>query len=168
MPAARSVEALAQSLSKGPSADELKDAVQKEIDDADQADADELDETGAVDPDRAAKEKDPKLEREYTFHLDWRAGPESKRWYGRFTTKILSIQEKLLVGQLRARMARGQPYDSLDPLTQELYLMLATFSVALTGRPEWAKDFGKIDDIRVLQEIYQEVVSHEATFLGQA
>jgi hypothetical protein len=112
-------------------------------------------------------ENDPKLKKEYPFEFKW-TDSRGKVWVGDFVNRILSIGDREKVGIMRARLAGGQPYDSLDPLTQELNLMIShlTFSLDEEKRPDWAKDLREMVDIRVLQALYGEVLKHESTFFG--
>ncbi len=72
------------------------------------------------------------------------------------------------MSQLRARLAGGLPFESLDPLAVERNLIVAHLSYCLVGtKPEWLNDIGAIHDLRILQEIYMEVASHEAIFFEQ-
>lgn len=107
----------------------------------------------------------PKDGREYQFTLSYR-DRRGKLWTGEFTSKILTIRERQAVGIMRARLANGLPFESLDALTLELNLMIAHMTFSLTARPKWAEELDKLDDFGVLQAIYQEVASHEAHFLG--
>jgi len=107
----------------------------------------------------------PREEREYTFVISWKDG-RGKLWKGTFTNRVLSIRDRQTVGLMRARMAVGVALDSLDSLTSEINLMIAHLSVSLIKRPDWASDLGALDEVRLLQEIYMEVLNHEATFFG--
>jgi hypothetical protein len=109
--------------------------------------------------------KDPRAMKEYSFMLNY-TDPTGKQWTGQFTNKILSLQERQYVGALRARFAGGLNYESLDDLTAEINLMLAHLEYSLTERPDWAKDLSGMTQLTVVQAIYAEVASHEATFLG--
>lgn len=112
-------------------------------------------------------ENDPRHQKEYTFEFKWTDG-RGKVWQGTFRNRILSMRERSMAGIMRARLAGGQPYESLDILTREINLMVAhmTFSLAEDDRPEWAKDLNAIDDVRLLQALYDEVLKHENTFFG--
>ena len=112
-------------------------------------------------------ENEPKLKKEYPFEFKW-TDSRGKVWAGEFRNRILSIGDREKVGIMRARLSGGQPYDSLDPLTQELNLMIAhmTFSLDEEDRPNWAKDLREVTDIRLIQALYGEVLKHEATFFG--
>ena len=109
--------------------------------------------------------KDPKAAKSYTFSLDY-TDAHGKTWAGSFTTKILSIGERQLVGALRARMSGGAQVESLDALTVEINLMLAHLAYSLTDKPKWADNLAELEDVGVVQAIYSEVASHEAYFLG--
>jgi hypothetical protein len=108
---------------------------------------------------------DPMAQRQYTFQLEY-FDKLKKRWAGQFTTKILSIRERQLVGALRSRMSGGSSMESLDALTIEINLMLAHLAYSLTERPDWAKELGELEDIGIVQAVYAEVAAHEARFLG--
>lgn len=111
------------------------------------------------------REQDPKLNKKYPFKFEWTDG-RGKVWKGDFINEVLSIRQRQMVGVLRARMAAGVPLDALDEMTQEINLMVAHMTYSLVERPEWANDLQALDDIRVIQELYGEVLAHEATFLG--
>ena len=114
--------------------------------------------TPVIDPD------DPKAQEEYPFHLAWQDG-RGKVWEGDFVDKILSIGSRQMVGALRARFA-NIAFDRLDALTSHVNMMIAHLTFSLVKRPEWAKDLRELHNIDLLQAIYDEVASHEATFFG--
>ena len=108
---------------------------------------------------------DPKLKPQYTFDFNYIDG-QGKIWEGKFTNKILTIGDRANVGILRSRLSGNVPLESLDALTSEINLIIAHLSYSLADKPKWAEDLRKLHDIRLLQEIYAEVDSHEATFFG--
>ena len=120
-------------------------------------------------PDEEAEKKssknDPKLNKKYPFKFHWKDG-RGKVWKGDFVNEVLSIRQRQMVGVLRARMAAGVPIEALDEMTQEINLMVAHLTYSLVERPDWANDLQALDDIRLIQELYGEVLTHEATFLG--
>jgi hypothetical protein len=133
-------------------APENPDALKASIDKADEAPTtDEVDE--------------PKTKPEYPFNFDWTDG-RGKRWQGEFVNKVLSLWDKRRVGIMRAQLAGLAPANAIDELTTEINLMLAHMTYSLVKRPPWAQNLGQLTDVRLLQEIYTEVVSHEATFHG--
>lgn len=108
---------------------------------------------------------DPRLDKQYMFKFNWADG-NGKVWAGEFTNKVLSIQERQMVGVMRARLSFGESYAALDDLTRDINLMIAHMSYSLVEKPSWAEDLQALEDIRILQELYQEVLLHEAIFLG--
>lgn len=108
---------------------------------------------------------DPKLKEEWTFQFKW-LDPVGHVSAGTFTNKILSIAERQLSGAMRARLSGGVPFDSLDPLTDELNLILSHLAFSLTVKPKWAEDLRTVKYPALLQALYEEVASHEAVFLG--
>lgn len=135
--------------------EDQKEAVQKEAEKVLPEKAED-----AVDP-----EADPKAKREYTFDFKWVDG-RGKPWEGKFTNTVLNIRDRQLVGVLRAQLANNVPVEALDPLTQEINLIVAHLTFSLSRKPKWADDLNTLDNPRVLQEVYEEVMAHEATFLG--
>ena len=83
---------------------------------------------------------------------------------GAFTNQILTIQQQIGVGVLRARLTSGVAYELLDPATVNLTEMVAQLSISLTDRPDWAKDLLGMDDVDLIGKIYREVAAHEAMF----
>lgn len=109
--------------------------------------------------------EDPKSQKEYTFKFDW-TNPVGKRYQGEFTNKILTIADKQNVGIMRARLGGGMPVESLDGLTIEINLMVSHMTFSLIKTPTWADDLRALIEHELIQEIYMEVASHEATFSG--
>lgn len=116
--------------------------------------------------DRGKRLKDPRMLREYTFDLKHEV-PSGRVYEGAFTNKILSIGERSRRGLLQARLGGGLADSVLDPLTQEINLMLAHLEFSLTERPDWAKDLENLTDTELLYKIYEEVMAHEAIFCGR-
>jgi len=115
--------------------------------------------------DKPDNSDDPRLQRKYTFKFKWADG-RGKVWLGEFTNEILSIRQRQMAGVLRARMAAGVPFESMDDLSQEINLMIAHMTYSLVEKPAWAEDLQAIDDVLLLQKLYEEVLGHEAIFLG--
>lgn len=128
-------------------------------------DANEIKDELELTEDTTKVANNPKMQKHYTFMFSWKDG-NGKLWQGNFTNKVLSIKERQLMGIMRARMSGGLAIDSIDPLTQELNLIIAHLTFSLVKRPKWASDLQALENIKLLQEIYLEVSSHEAMFLG--
>lgn len=108
---------------------------------------------------------DPKLNEEYEFDFNWK-DKRGNKFGGHFKNKILTIGEQQAVGVLRSTLSGGVAPSSLDLMTNELNLMIAHLSISLIVKPKWAEDLRKLKHIELLQELYQEVASHEAMFFG--
>lgn len=108
---------------------------------------------------------DPKGQEKYTFPFRWVDG-RGKVWEGQFTNKILTIGERQLAGALRSHLARGISAGVLDDFTNELNLIISHLTYSLTEKPDWAQNLTDLQNPRVLQALYEEVLAHEATFLG--
>jgi hypothetical protein len=121
--------------------------------------------TQKLDLDQKEAKPDPKAEKEYTFQIDYKGG-NGKMWKGAFRNRILSIRDRQVVGVMRARLCGGLPQESLDPLTREINLMVSHLAFSLVEKPAWAEELRDLDDVRLLQAIYEEVLSHEASFHG--
>lgn len=106
-----------------------------------------------------------KSQREYTFNFNW-TSPAGKNYKGEFTNRILTIRDKQGVGLMRAKLAGGMAYEAMDPVTIEINLIIAHLTFSLIKRPSWADDLLGLTELSLLQEIYVEVASHEAIFLG--
>lgn len=122
----------------------------------------------AIDPEQKVVEdrlNDPRNAEQYTFTLRHRDA-RNKLWEGTFTSKILSIGERQLVGVMRSRYQGGATLESLDASTADLNLKLAHLSYSLVNYPKWAERMRELKDPGVIDAIYQEVASHEAFFLG--
>lgn len=130
---------------------DLKDEISKQVEPEKKAVEDRLD--------------DPRNQEQYTFTLRHRDS-RNKLWEGTFTTKILTIGERQLVGVMRSRYQGGVPLEALDASTADLNLKLAHLSYSLVSYPRWAEKLRELKDPGVIDAIYQEVASHEAFFLG--
>ena len=112
-------------------------------------------------------EADPRTKEAFSFDFRY-VTPHGKSFEGRFKNRILTIAQNQRVGALQAEMALNKPYDSLDPMTREINLAVAHMMVSLDPEslPSWAKDLRALHSVDLLFKLYEEVVSHEATFHG--
>ena len=114
-------------------------------------------------------EKDPseelKCHKEYPFDFSW-TSPNGKAWKGKFVNKILTIADRQNAGVTMARLGGGMPTESLDVLTEEINVIIAHMMFSLVKTPEWAKNLRELHEVSLIQAIYKEVASHEATFFG--
>jgi hypothetical protein len=114
----------------------------------------------------AAESTDPKTREEYTFSLNYKDG-RGRLWEGSFTTKILDLEDRRKKAVLYATLAEGMSFDSIPPYDRILNEALAHLTFSLTKTPKWAEKPRKLRDPSLLLAIYEEVTSHEVTFLGR-
>ena len=108
---------------------------------------------------------DPKAQEEYTFPFKW-TDANGKLWKGTFTNRVLTHSDRQWVGALQSEWQLGKPHDSMDPEVAAMNYMLAHMAATLKGDEDWAKDLRKLHSTDLIQELYKEVASHEATFHG--
>ena len=113
-----------------------------------------------------AAKPNPKDKREYTFDLEYK-DDRGKMWNGRFTSQILNVGQKRLVAIMVSRMAAGTSFDSISPLQTETNRAIAHMEYSLIKKPAWAENFDGLDDEGPIYAVWEEVTSHEATFLGR-
>jgi|WetSurMetagenome_2_1015567.scaffolds.fasta_scaffold36956_3 hypothetical protein len=144
----------------------LKDAIEKSPEELKDALEGKAEETPEQRYERL--ESEPKMKVEYTFTIDYTDG-RGKRWHGEFVNRILSYKLRSRVGAMRASMSGGLPLEALDLPTMEINEKLAHLTISLTARPKWAEGEKLADllDPKILDLIYSEVASHEATFHGR-
>lgn len=116
-----------------------------------------------------SKKEDPSIElkrhSKYPFDFSWTSS-NGTVWEGHFVNKILSIADRQNMGLTMARFGGGMPVESIDVLTNEINIIVSHMMYSLVECPDWAKDLRSLDDIALIQAIYEEVASHEATFFG--
>ena len=111
------------------------------------------------------KPDDPRNQTEYTFDFNWK-DRNGKVWEGKFTNKILTIADKQNAGLLQAKLSGGMPIGSLDDVISELNIIISHLTYSLTNVPDWAQDLRALTSVDLVQEIYTEVIQHEAIFCG--
>ena len=67
---------------------------------------------------------------------------------------------------MKASLLNGLPVESFDRLALFQKEKICHLTRSLTQRPKWASDFSKLYDIKIIDKLYEEVLSHEATFHG--
>lgn len=122
---------------------------------------------GEKSPEETVAELDePKMKEEYTFDFNY-MDVVGREHSGKFTNKILSIDQINQVGVIRAGVCGNVPIAALDNSTLDNSEMLAHLTVSLTKRPKWAAQLGALKDPEILRRLYVEVSSHEDTFHGR-
>jgi hypothetical protein len=117
---------------------------------------------------KVEKLDDPKLKRDYEFKIDYTDG-RGRRWKGPFTNRILNFDELSRVGIIKANLFGGMPIISFDAYTVDHNEKVSHLTVSLVSRPDWCEGakLTKLTDKDLLDAIYSEVASHEATFHGR-
>lgn len=107
-------------------------------------------------------------EREYEFDFEYKSPRSGEVWSGKFIHTMPSVKTRRLMGVMRAEYTGGHPWESLDPMSQEIISLttyLAFTVQSLNPEGHWSEDFDKIDDYEVLQALWGRCMAHEATFL---
>lgn len=105
-----------------------------------------------------------------TFSID-HTSEEGVRYVGKFTTKKLSISDISSLGVRKAQLNAGMHHDPMNPgmgvdaQTDDFNTMIAHLDIALKESPEWW-DLDNITDADLLAAVFEEVVSHENSFLA--
>lgn len=116
------------------------------------------------------EQKDPRLQRKYTFPFSYK-NQRGDLYTGTFTNEILTIGEKMDVGALESQFNGGQPYDSIEPMTQVINRGIAHMTYSLKTRANqspkgWADNLRKLDDGDLIVALFVEVSGHENFFRG--
>ena len=115
-------------------------------------------------------ESDPREAREYTWRFEYKA-PDGTVYRGLFTNQIIDLGTRLKVAQLESTLLGGVNYHSVDDLMGSVAKAIAHMEWSLKAREQlspkdWAKDFRDLHTSAPLLALYEEVMAHEATFLG--
>jgi hypothetical protein len=116
--------------------------------------------------DPIAPSEDPKERLDYTFQFKYK-DPRGKQWLGEFTNKILTIRMRQRQKVLKAQLSGNTPVAALDADAWTLNEMIAHMTISLSKRPDWAKELTDLVDEVLVEQLYEEVASHEATFHGR-
>jgi hypothetical protein len=120
---------------------------------------------------REPKPKPPtKIPREHTFQINY-TSETGQVYRGSFTTRALSVGEKIAVAQVDAELRAGLPPTSFTEEDRLLIRATSWMTIALIKRenlspPGWADNLREITDEDLLYELFKEVSSHQASFLG--
>lgn len=108
---------------------------------------------------------DPRGEEELEFTIDWTHPRTGERLTGQFKNKILTVQDRISVGNLRALLAGHTPFEALDPETRYLTEIQAHLTLSLSVKPKWF-DATEMKDLRVVYKVYERAQDHENFFRG--
>lgn len=113
---------------------------------------------------------DPKEAVEYTFKFEHK-GSTGTMYSGLFTNKVLTVGEKMKVSALFSRLNDGIPVESI-PYDQAItnkaiaHLAYSLKEKAQMSPANWANNLREMFEVGPILALYEEVASHEATFLG--
>lgn len=107
----------------------------------------------------------PLASEEFVFFIEHVDGAGVRR-KGEFKNRILTIEQRLNLSLLQARLTRNTPWDAIDPDGQYLANVISHLTVSLVMKPEWFKT-SELRDITLLNKVYAEVARHEAYFRGE-
>ncbi len=110
-------------------------------------------------------EDDPRGQETLEFSIDWKHPRTGKRLKGKFKNRILTVQDRISVGNLRAMLASHTPFEALDLETRYLTEVQAHLTVSLAKKPPWF-DATEMKDARIVYEVYGKVQDHERFFRG--
>lgn len=120
----------------------------------------------------AVQKSNPMNAREYTFPFSF-TNLRGETFSAQFTNHILNLQQKQNVGVLESQFNGGQPYESLEPITQAVNRGLAWMTFSLRGRDRqepkgWADSLLNQDDEDLILALFSEVSAHESQFHGRS
>jgi len=112
--------------------------------------------------------EDPKMQREWEFTFRHEDG-QGRVFQGVFVNKIANFMDLSKIGAVKANFLGGLPIESFDTYTLDHNEKMAHLSVSLIKRPDWCQGDKLFDlyDKGLLDALYAEVASHEATFHGR-
>lgn len=132
---------------------------------------------GSIDPEKAlrdienadavtatATEVSPLASEEYVFTIDHTDGAGVRR-KGEFKNRILTIEQRLNLSILMARLSRNTPWEAMDPEGQYLLTIIAHLTSSLAEKPAWFKP-SELKVVALMHLVYGEVAKHEAYFRG--
>ncbi len=109
------------------------------------------------------EDPDPRDNEEYTFYFDY-TNRRKQRFEGKFTNRILTIEQTQQVHILKARMLQSVPMTALSEEMLATSQIVAHMTVSLDHKVEWAKDLRALRDPSVLWRLWSYVEGHESRY----
>jgi len=157
--------ALAAAIAETPSAGDI----QKRLDDVSPP-ADGAAAKASAEKARLEEKRASMMTKEYTFAFSYKDGHD-KVWEASFKNTVASVRTQRAIGAHRVELNLNLPVATLDGVTSELNLILAhlacTLDVSANPEGHWSRDLEGLYDNNLLYRLYEEVIEHEATFLGR-
>lgn len=101
--------------------------------------------------------------RDYPFDISWK-DPSGKLWLGSFVSRVPSIGQQIDIAKRVAVRAHTPGDAKLPDDVNDLIYTVAYLEVALTERPDWARDIEAIPYVELLNELGQEATQHLTRF----
>ena len=109
------------------------------------------------------READPRDSEEYTFYFEY-ANKRGQVFEGRFTNRILTLEQTQQVHVLKARMLQSLPTSAVSDDILATTQILAHMSISLDHKVEWAKDLRALRDPSVIWKLWAKVEDHESRY----
>ena len=113
--------------------------------------------------DRTKNEPDPRDSEEYSFYFE-HVNKRGEVFEGRFTNRILTLEQTQQVHVLKARMLQSMPMSAISDEILATTQVLAHMSISLEHKVEWAKDLRSLRDPGVLWKLWAKVEDHESRY----
>lgn len=106
---------------------------------------------------------DPRDSEEYSFYFE-HVNRRGEVYEGRFTNRILTLEQTQQVHVLKARMLQSMPASALSDEIAATTQILAHMSISLDHKVEWAKDLRSLRDPSVVWKLWAKVEDHESHY----
>jgi hypothetical protein len=114
-------------------------------------------------PDKVKQEPDPRDSEEYTFYFEF-VTKRGEVFEGRFTNRILTLEQTQQVHVLKARMLQSVAMSAVSDEILATTQILAHMSISLDHKVEWAKDLRTLRDPAVVWKLWAKVEDHESRY----
>lgn len=113
----------------------------------------------------ATVETPPQLGPELVIEVEYRVGGELK--HGVFVYRVPSVAERRRIDVLAASLLRGVPRHSFSDEALAGVARDAYLAVTVRDWPAWCPSPDDFHDPRLLNQVFERAVRHEARFLGR-
>jgi hypothetical protein len=113
--------------------------------------------------DKGRNEPDPRDSEEYTFYFEY-VNKRGEVFEGRFTNRILTLEQTQQVHVLKARMLQSVSMTAVSDEILATSQVLAHMSISLDHKVEWAKDLRALRDPGVIWKLWAKVEDHESRY----
>jgi hypothetical protein len=113
--------------------------------------------------DKNKDEPDPRDSEEYSFYFEY-VNKRGEVFEGRFTNRILTLEQTQQVHVLKARMLQSTSMTAISDDILATTQVLAHMSISLEHKVEWAKDLRALRDPGVVWKLWAKVEDHESRY----